>query len=270
MSTLRMCFSGKMGAGKTDAAKRALETAERLSGQPARRISFARPVKQIGDLREEKHPHVRFQRLVAMAREFAPDLSSDEHVSLATSWARDIEESKDLRELYQRIGTESGRAHKQDIWVDYAYRTHKDLFDSDAPLVVDDFRFVNEAEFMKAKGFLPVRIWVPEEIRLARIEGRVDDFGLGIPGHASEHDLDDYPLPVFDNSGSRENLLNFVDNILYGLMKDAVSLNAKGDRIDVDMFKLAHAKMGDEGYLVDGRFVFDDTGHAVRHGGANG
>lgn len=98
---------------------------------------------------------------------------------------KETEYGAEIRRLLQRLGTEAGRQTLWDsIWVDAALTGHPE----DARLVVTDCRFPNEAQAIKDRGGVMVRIkrHGPDGILLGPAtapDGTV---------HASETSLDDW------------------------------------------------------------------------------
>ncbi|WP_107407970.1 hypothetical protein [Streptomyces sp. CC77] len=94
-----------------------------------------------------------------------------------------------VRELLQRCGTEAGRhVLGPDVWVNALFQ---DEATWEAPVVVTDVRFPNEAEAIKARGGLLVRIDRPGQPP------------IGEAGHISEHAVDAWPFDaVIINDGT--------------------------------------------------------------------
>jgi hypothetical protein len=100
----------------------------------------------------------------------------------ATGWG------KHIRVYLQRLGTEAGRETLWDsIWVDAAFAN----LPEDARVVVTDMRFPNEADAVRDRGGLTVRIHRD---------------GVGpVNDHPSETSLDDYAFDYHvDNDGTLE------------------------------------------------------------------
>lgn len=93
---------------------------------------------------------------------------------------------EEIRRLLQRLGTEAGRQTLWDsIWVDAAFAK----LPPDAKVVVTDCRFKNEADAIRDRGGILVRIHRPEV-------GPIND-------HISEIGLDSYPFDYhIDNDGT--------------------------------------------------------------------
>lgn len=94
----------------------------------------------------------------------------------------------EIRRLLQRLGTEAGRKALWDsIWVDAAFAN----LNPDSRVVITDMRFPNEAQAVKDRGGVTLRI---------------DREGVGpINNHASETSLDDWKFDWrVQNTGSLE------------------------------------------------------------------
>ncbi|MFI1799826.1 hypothetical protein ACH427_21075 [Streptomyces sp. NPDC020379] len=106
----------------------------------------------------------------------------------AFGWER-VKQHPGVRELLQRCGTEAGRNNLgPDVWVNALF---SDFADWDRPTVITDVRFPNEAEAIRARGGLLVRIDRPGQ---APIDGA---------DHISEQALVDWPVDaVVINDGT--------------------------------------------------------------------
>lgn len=70
-------------------------------------------------------------------------------------WDEAKREYPEVRRLLQKFGTEAGRKiHGDDCWIDLLFRS----WDNETSLVITDCRFNNEAEAVRARGGLVVRI----------------------------------------------------------------------------------------------------------------
>jgi dephospho-CoA kinase len=164
---MRISFVGKAGCGKTSLANHLTN-----SHQNFVKLSFATPLKK-----------------------FAEEILM-----------RSIDKTDPLdRKFLQQLGTELGRARQKDIWIKHFDKNlNKDFHfvQENAGMyclqpykkcnfVVDDCRFLNEAEYLKSNGFI-----------IIKITGRQLDMGENA-SHASEVEQDqiiaDHEL---DNSGS--------------------------------------------------------------------
>jgi len=90
-----------------------------------------------------------------------------------------------------------GRALDQEVWIRYLLHNLPA-----GPVVVDDVRFRNECEALRATGFRLVRLTAPPEVLAARLAARAAE--RRDPGHVSERALegipDDYWDAVWDTS----------------------------------------------------------------------
>jgi hypothetical protein len=113
-------------------------------------------------------------------------------------WEALKEDSQEVRQLLQRMGTEVGREmFGEDVWVDYLMRqAHQ--YDR---VVVSDVRFHNEARAIhRTLG----SVW---RIDRPNVEAAND--------HISEHDLDDYPFDIYlTNAHDKEHLHWAIDALI--------------------------------------------------------
>lgn len=92
------------------------------------------------------------------------------------------------RRWLQFFGTECMRSVLPDIWVQAVLHRVKMW----PGTVVDDMRFINEANALRDSGFVLVRIETPEEIRRERILKLYPNYDFSRFNHASETNLDDW------------------------------------------------------------------------------
>lgn len=150
-------LSGKMGAGKNEAAKRLAL----LSSLPVVEVSFAAKLKQSA---------------AALLDHPTPILESwknDRDVVVTVSrkeWGRTtIVSEQSVRSFLQRYGTESHRdVFGPDFWLDAALPLADDVRPGrgpygDALYVVTDVRFPNEQQRVRDLGGITVRIVGPDE-----------------------------------------------------------------------------------------------------------
>ncbi len=181
---VRIGFVGKAGSGKTTMA-------DYCTGRyGCRMVSLAEPVKQIAEVKNTVSEHRWASVLYEMAYDLLDGgLDYGQRVlkarNLAVQWAGDLRESSNRRELLQRIGTDSGRGVDPEIWVNKAEQKILSAGNI-TPLVVDDVRFINEAEMLKQQGFKIVRLNVPAVVRAMRLDER-DGTSQGMPVSESNH-----------------------------------------------------------------------------------
>lgn len=166
---INLAFIGKAGSGKSTICDEIIKTGMYC------KLSFAKPVKEIA-----------------------------EEILL-----RPLDKSDPLdRKFLQQLGTELGRARQKDIWIKhfdkeiegdaflvprygyvYIWMQKKDL----TGFLVDDCRFENEAEYLKEKGFI-----------IIKVIGRSSDLGQNAL-HESEIEQDKItPDIIIDNGGPLE------------------------------------------------------------------
>lgn len=108
-----------------------------------------------------------------------------------------VKQLDEARRLLQRLGTEAGRKHLgEDVWVERLFRTP-----SAGRIVISDVRFPNEADAIRERGGIIVRVARP---------------GVSaVNAHPSETALDDYePDLVVVNDGAPEDLKAWADTIV--------------------------------------------------------
>src|SRR5690606_27352557 len=111
----------------------------------------------------------------------------------------------------QLIGTDVGRALDGEVWIRYLLEHLPN-----GPVVVDDVRFVNECEALRAAGFRLGRLTAPPDVLAARLAARPGE--RRDPSHPSEHGLeglpDDYWDAAWDTSEPLETTLSRLDRLV--------------------------------------------------------
>ncbi|HYA07751.1 MAG TPA: deoxynucleotide monophosphate kinase [Xanthobacteraceae bacterium] len=118
------------------------------------------------------------------------------------------------REAMQMLGTEWGRALHPNFWVNRWRDTASDILDQDGfGVVVDDCRFPNEAETVRALGGFVIEILpaVPPE----------DGTGVGIAGHVSETQDFDPDILVINDGKSLDDFYASLDEAIEVLKREA-------------------------------------------------
>lgn len=134
---------------------------------------------------------------------------ADLHMRLSAvidKWGWDFakNEFSDVRRLLQRLGTEAGREiFGKNIWVDTV------LNNSEGNIVITDVRFPNEADAIRERGGIVIRIFRP---------------GIGpANAHASENSLEDYEFDYYlENTGGIEELYKEILDIVLGHVMETV------------------------------------------------
>src|SRR5690606_32906201 len=186
---MRIAFAGSGATGKTTLA----HYLEEHYGFAC--MSLATPIKRI-IAEAPQDSHERHQFLLRWGRELFPG-SIVLQARFATETARVLAAERDPGRRAQLIGTDVGRALDPEVWIRY-------LLDHlpAGSVVVDDVRFVNECEALRATGFRLVRLTAPPDVLAARLAARPGE--RRDPSHPSEHGLeglpDDYWGAVLDTS----------------------------------------------------------------------
>ena len=119
------------------------------------------------------------------------------------------------RALLQEVGTALRRVDPG-VWVRYLLRRVE--AEGRPRAVITDCRYRNELEACLERGFVPVAVECPAELRLARLLLRDGDAQAGTLGHESEAGVDLPPgTLVLDNSGTVEDLHRQIDALMEGL-----------------------------------------------------
>lgn len=203
---VRIAFAGLMGSGKTEAAR---YISERYGVE---NVPFSRPVKEVGAIKDSAltESQLYFECCDKAQHILPPDALFYEIRALGALWARDIEEAEGKRELWQRIGTDSGRHIRKSLWVDYFERN----MEHDKEVVQEGLRFRNELAALDRLGFTVVRVTCDSGVLRERLLARDGSVKPGWSKHASEHGLADVPMREFDNSGDLEELHAFCDELV--------------------------------------------------------
>src|SRR5690606_28009677 len=97
--------------------------------------------------------------------------------------ARALAAERDPGRRAQLLGTEVGRTLDPKVWIRYLLEHLPD-----GSVAVDDVRFANECEALRAAGFRLVRLTAPPDVLAARLAAR--DAERRDPDHASERGLE--------------------------------------------------------------------------------
>lgn len=128
-------FTGPAGVGKDTVGAVLVEQ------YGFRRMAFADKVKELAQLLDpviDLWPEVGHRRL--------SDLIAERGLA-------EVKKIPDVRQTYQRIGTELGRHLDPDIWIKQIEAT------PDEDVVFTDVRFPNEVDFIQTNGGLVVRLY---------------------------------------------------------------------------------------------------------------
>lgn len=135
------------------------------------------------------------------------------------------------RKLYQEIG-QGLRQVDPLIWINYLDREVKHwskrmvLLDHTPNVVITDVRQMNEVEFLKAQGYVLVKVETDEELRLQRIKEAGDDYTEEDLNHETELAVDTLPYDVLlTNNGTIEELTRQVEKLYWDVQKGLVNGN---------------------------------------------
>jgi dephospho-CoA kinase len=178
----RIAICGTQGSGKTTVAD-ALRAHYGLTP-----LSMAAPIKVIGKLLAERFPQL--------------DADPNDKVS--------------MRPLYQAIG-EGGRAYDSDIWL-HAMLDGSGLLNAstDTGYVLDDVRFKNEGDLLRAYDFLVIRMECDEETRKNRLASRDGHYDVASFSDISETSVAEVPHDIL--------LANGKDRTLDSLITEAIAV----------------------------------------------
>src|SRR5690606_18878251 len=200
---MRIAFAGPRGTGKTTLAQY-LADHHRFT-----RMSLATPIKRI--IAEcPRNSYERYQYLLRWAAELFPGRIVLQ-ARFATEAARVFAAERDPGRRAQLLGTDVARALDQEVWIRYLLEHLPP-----GPVVVDDVRFVNECEALRAAGFRLVRLTAPPDVLAARLAARPSERRDG--GHPSEHGLEglshDYWDAVWDTSEPMETTIARLEELV--------------------------------------------------------
>jgi len=112
-----------------------------------------------------------------------------------------ITKTAESRILLQKEGTEIGRSHDKNIWVNYLDNWIKVYKDRGINVfIISDCRFLNEFEYIKQKNGIIIKIIAPERNKsrlLQESNGDLEKYNQ-ITNHCSECDLDSIPDIMYD------------------------------------------------------------------------
>lgn len=190
-------LSGYARSGKDTAAQALIE-------QGFRRDAFA---DRLRSFLYELDPIVDFDHYDVEGKSYTNDLRLRELVD-QVGWERAKNESDEVRYLLMRCGTEAGRkVLGKSVWVNALFQGVK-LGDN---IVITDCRFENEADGIRARGGIVVRVERPG------VGPKLDSTGKA---HVSEVALDHYGFDyVIENDGDIAQLQEDVRCIVHYLCK---------------------------------------------------
>jgi hypothetical protein len=106
---------------------------------------------------------------------------------------------------------------RPNVWIEYLDREATKVSDAGSAVVVDDCRFINEAEWFKQNGWLVVRINIDEELQKSRLmQTYPDDWETHWNNRtdASEIQVPQIPDELVDFEIEAEDSDRIIDNLL--------------------------------------------------------
>jgi len=180
---MRIAFCGPRGTGKTTLAEYLVKH------HGFTRMSLAAPIKRIiAEAPQDSHERHRYLLRWGQALFHGRPILQ---ARFATEAARVLAAERDPGRRAQLIGTDVGRALDHEVWIRYLLEHLPP-----GPVAVDDVRFRNECEQLRAAGFVIVRLTAPPDVLAARLAARAAE--RRDPGHASERGLEGIPEDYWD------------------------------------------------------------------------
>lgn len=197
-----IALSGKMASGKTTIAEYLVTNYNYV------RMLLAQPIKDVVDnLEGNSTPFLMHEYIMPHC-----ELSEKERklfYSAIDSTRSILKEEPKPRKRYQYFGTEGGRSIRNTIWIEILLNRRKEI---ENPVVVDDLRFSNEAEYLSANGFTIVKLFVPRDEQIERLTELYGKFDENVLTHASESEIDLIEEDFLIDSN--EVMLDDIDNIV--------------------------------------------------------
>lgn len=205
-------ISGKMGSGKDEVGE-TIQSLSKTKGTSRREDGISLPVYQI------KKFAYKVKEVAALFTGIDVEIFEDQEFKskpLGKEWLFD-EHTLTGRELLQKIGTEVGRSIHPETWInalfsDYTLELRRvpninggtTIADGYPNWIITDVRFPNEADAIRARGGVVIRVNRPTVV---------------IDQHASEISLDDYNKfdYIIENTGSLDDLHRNVEEMYRNL-----------------------------------------------------
>ena len=119
----------------------------------------------------------------------------------------------ETREEMQSYGQMMRKIFGKDIWCNYLYNN----LEKNKPIIIDDARQLNEYNFFNSIGFIPIGITASEELRLSRLQERVNYvINKATEQHETEIQARECVEKCFytiENNGNIENLIIKIKNM---------------------------------------------------------
>lgn len=128
-------------------------------------------------------------------------------------------EDKD-RPLLQQIGMKM-REIRHDVWLDYVIAEAEEYDNPQIIRIIDDVRFINEANKLKENGWKIVRISIDENTQLERLKTTYDNWELhwNNRNNPSEAEVDEISEDVIDWFVDANHVYDFAEELIYSINK---------------------------------------------------
>lgn len=128
-------------------------------------------------------------------------------------------EDKD-RPLLQQIGMKM-REIRHDVWLDYVIAEAEEYDNPQIIRIIDDVRFINEANKLKENGWKIVRISIDENTQLERLKTTYDNWELHWDNrnNPSEAEVDEISEDVIDWFVDANHVYDFAEELIYSINK---------------------------------------------------
>jgi dephospho-CoA kinase len=142
-----------------------------------------------------------------LAEQLIQNYSDFSRVSLANAvkefanFIFDIPEGYKDRVAYQKMGDGARNYLFQDVWIETLLQQVAEQEGFNKHFIVDDIRYENEVDKLKAKGWYIVKLDINEELQLDRLKATYPDnweVHAEARSHASESQVNNIPLEKFD------------------------------------------------------------------------
>nr|WP_154895261.1 adenylate kinase [Paenibacillus xylanexedens] len=190
---------------------------KRCMGAPMlRKLTQAKPLPNIaltGKLRAGKDEVARYlaSKYGYTAFAFGDELKRDFHRRY-----REIPRDPKPRVGYQAHGQLMREYHGEDVWINECLEgIELARHNADIRAVITDTRQLNEAERLKAEGYVLIRVEAPEALRIQRAISSGDRFNLRDLTHGTETALDGYAADfTVTNDADLAHLYRQIDEVI--------------------------------------------------------
>jgi dephospho-CoA kinase len=197
---MNIAISGKMGSGKTAAAKSIEESEDGFTN-----LSIADKIKHIGNLHSKellentgKLAPLFFKHLTDLFGEISKKEMEELIMILGgIFYSYEPIEGKN-RPLLQELG-QALVSKKETVWIDFLVDEVVPKFND--KIVVDDVRYPVEVTKLEDNDFFVVRLETDDKVRIQRLKEKYGNIKESWLNHSTETALDNYPFDVvIDNT----------------------------------------------------------------------